>query len=76
MVYVLDYKPDASKDKKAPWQLYHYASALSFRTKVPLNNMRCAWFDEDSYFEYSPAEAKVTAIRKRYGTTRRKRKVN
>jgi len=65
LVYILDYKPGASKDKKAPWQLYHYALALLFRTKVPLSSMRCAWFDEDSYYEYSPSEADVALIKER-----------
>ena len=65
LVYILDYKPNAVKDKKASCQLYHYAIALSFRTRVPLENMRCAWFDQDSYFEYSPSEANVTHDMKR-----------
>jgi len=65
LVYVLDYKPGASRDRKAPWQLYHYASALSFRTKVSLKNIRCAWFDEDSYYEYSPSEANITPVKKK-----------
>lgn len=64
LVYILDYKPDAAKDKKAPRQLYHYAVALSFRTKIPLKSMRCVWFDKHSYFEYSPTEADVTLVKK------------
>ena len=64
LVYVLDYKPGASKDKKAPWQLYHYARALSFRTKIPLEAMRCAWFDENVYYEYNPSWANVTPIQR------------
>jgi len=63
LVYILDYKPGASKDKTAPWQLYHYALALSFRTKMPLKDIRCAWFDKDAYFEYDPAKADVTLIK-------------
>jgi len=59
LVYLVDYKPNAAKDKKAPNQLYHYAKALSYRTKIPLDKIRCAWFDEESYFEYEPASAKV-----------------
>ena len=59
LVYMLDFKPNASKDKKAINQLYHYASALSYRTKVPLDKIRCAWFDEESYYEYAPHNAKV-----------------
>ncbi|MDH7517078.1 MAG: hypothetical protein QHH19_01860 [Candidatus Thermoplasmatota archaeon] len=65
LVYILDYKPGASKDKKAPWQLYHYARALSFRTKIPLQAMRCAWFDENVYYEYSPSEAKIKPVTKK-----------
>jgi len=63
LVYILDYKPDASKEKKAPWQLYHYALALSFRTKISLENIRCAWFDKDAYFEYAPAEADAALLK-------------
>ena len=65
LVYILDYKPGASREKKAPWQLYHYALALSFRTKIPLKNMRCAWFDETVYYEYSPIEASVAPLKKK-----------
>ena len=35
-------------------QLYWYATGLSFRTKIPLDYFRCAWFDSDSYFEFNP----------------------
>lgn len=64
LVYILDYKPGASKDKKASNQLYHYAVALSYRTKIPLDSIRCAWFDEDAYYEYNPAEVDVALITK------------
>ena len=60
-VYVLDYKPDAALDKKAGKQLYHYATALSLRTGIPLRSIRCAWFDEQVYFEYNPASVKVVS---------------
>ncbi len=52
LVYILDYKPNASKDKNAAGQLYHYALALSYRAKLPLDSIRCAWFDKDSYYEF------------------------
>ena len=55
-VYILDYKPDAAKNSKAAGQLYHYALALSFRTKIPMDYIRCAWFDKDDYFEYAPSK--------------------
>lgn len=64
LVYILDYKPSASREKKAPWQLYYYALALSFRTKIPLKSMRCAWFDETVYYEYSPTEASAAPFKK------------
>ena len=64
-LYILDYKPGVSRDKKAPQQLYHYAVALSFRAKIPFERIRCAWFDEKSYFEYSPIDADVTLIKKK-----------
>ncbi len=63
IVYILDYKPDASKDKKATDQLYHYALGLSFRTKTSLEKIRCAWFDKDGYYEYNPSEAKCVIPR-------------
>ena len=62
-VYILDYKPHASKDKKAASQLYHYAVALSFRAKVPFEHIRCGWFDSQSYFEFSPKDAKASLIK-------------
>lgn len=57
-VYILDFKPGASKDKKAAGQLYHYALALSFRAKIPFENIRCAWFDKDDYFEFNPLKSR------------------
>ena len=53
-VYILDYKPNAKKDKKASSQLFYYAKALSYRTKISLDKIVCAWFDKDSYFEFRP----------------------
>lgn len=60
-VYILDFKPGARKEnrRKVASQLYLYASGLSFRTSIPLEKMRCAWFDDKVYYEFSPAEAKV-----------------
>lgn len=54
-VYVLDYKPDASK-VDAVSQLFVYALALSVRTGIWLRNFRCAWFDENGYYEFSPSD--------------------
>lgn len=57
-IYLLDYKPNASKEnrQKVISQLFSYALALSLRTNVWLRNFRCAWFDQDNYFEFNPNE--------------------
>jgi len=62
-VVILDYKPGADRDRKAAQQLYHYAVALSFRGKVPFERIRCAWFDENQYFEYNPKLASAKLIK-------------
>ena len=56
MIYVLDFKPEASKENldKVVSQLFVYALALSVRTGVWLRNFRCAWFDEEGYYEFNP----------------------
>lgn len=53
-LHILDYKPNAKKEKHAHVQLTIYALALSRRTKLPLKNFKCAWFDEHDYFEFFP----------------------
>jgi ATP-dependent exoDNAse (exonuclease V) beta subunit len=60
-VYILDYKPDAAreKDDRVASQLYLYALGLSFRASIPLSRIRCAWFDDTSYFEFEPIKAQV-----------------
>ena len=72
-VYILDYKPGAGKDKKAAGQLYHYALALSFRTRIPLKQFRCAWFDQEYYFEYDPTKADVKPIETNILSNKKKR---
>ena len=63
MVYILDYKPSAARERKAAQQLYHYAVALGFRAKIPFERIRCAWFDEEVYFEFSPSDAVVKLVK-------------
>ncbi len=60
-IYVLDYKPGAAKLKQegVVGQIYLYARGLSFRTGLPLSNFRCAWFDEEAYFEFDPSKARL-----------------
>jgi transposase-like protein len=58
-IWILDYKPGAAREKKAKTQLYLYALALSFRTRIPLREFRCAWFDDNVYYEFNPVEVKI-----------------
>lgn len=55
-IFILDYKPEAIKENKEKTitQLNLYALALSFRTKIPLNNFVCAYFDQNDYLEFRP----------------------
>jgi PD-(D/E)XK nuclease superfamily len=51
-LHILDYKPDARKEKHAVTQLTIYALALSRRTGLLVKAFKCAWFDERDYFEF------------------------
>src|SRR2546426_12760046 len=51
-MHILDYKPEAKKERHAHVQLTIYALALSRRTNLPLKLFKCAWFDEFDYFEF------------------------
>ena len=53
-LHILDYKPEAAKEKHAVTQLTIYALALSRPTGLPVEAFKCAWFDERDYFEFFP----------------------
>ena len=53
MCHLLDYKPDAAKEKPIE-QLTWYALALSRLTGLRLYEFKCGWFDEKDYFEFYP----------------------
>lgn len=53
MIHILDYKPGAKKVKPIE-QLALYALALSRRTGLRLYHFKCAWFDDEDYFEFYP----------------------
>jgi hypothetical protein len=53
-LHILDYKPEARKERHAVTQLTIYALALSRRTGLPVKAFKCAWFDERDYCEFSP----------------------
>lgn len=56
LIHILDYKPEASK-VNAVEQLTIYALALASRTKLAVKDFKCAWFDENNYFEFFPLHA-------------------
>jgi hypothetical protein len=53
LVHILDFKPNARKEKPYT-QLMIYAMALSRLTGLRLLDFKCAWFDENNYFEFFP----------------------
>ena len=53
IVHIMDFKPSAKKYKPIE-QLTIYALALSRLTGLRLHSFKCAWFDEDDYFEFFP----------------------
>ena len=56
LIYILDYKPEAERIKPIE-QLTVYALALAARTKIPVKDFKCAWFDERNYYEFFPLKA-------------------
>jgi len=67
-IYVLDFKPEAKYEnkQKVASQLYLYARGLSYRTRINLKYFRCAWFDENDYYEFSPSDVKISESSKLY----------
>ena len=64
-LHVLDYKPEARKEKHAHAQLTIYALALARRIGLPLKAFKCAWFDEHDYFEFYPLQGVYVGVEKR-----------
>ena len=56
LLHILDYKPEAEKQNPVE-QLAIYALALSRKLNLPLYYFKCAWFDENNYFEFFPLHA-------------------
>lgn len=69
MIHIMDYKPSAKKVKPIE-QLTIYALALSRLTTLRLFHFKCAWFDEEDYFEFFPLHV-VYKVKKRAGKTPR-----
>lgn len=70
MVHILDYKPNASKEKPIE-QLTWYALALSRLTGLRLFEFKCAWFDDKDFYEFYPLH-----IVKKLQAKKRARKVH
>jgi len=65
-IHILDYKPSASKAKPVD-QLTLYALALARLTGLRLFHFKCAWFDEEDYFEFYPLHIVYKKKRKKLG---------
>jgi transposase-like protein len=59
-IYILDYKPNITSNgqksiiQQTMTQLTLYAIALSFRANVSLKDIRCAFFNQNDYYEFKP----------------------
>lgn len=53
-VWIWDYKPGAAKEKWAATQLNTYATMLSVRTGIPIEQMKCGYFDSDTCYVFNP----------------------
>ena len=64
LLHILDYKPEA-KSQNPIEQLTIYALALSRKLNLPLYYFKCAWFDEEYYFEFFPLHAVYEKYKKK-----------
>jgi len=55
-IWIWDYKPNAQREKFAAAQVYLYARMLSERTKIPLKEFRCGYFDHLFAYLFEPEE--------------------
>ena len=63
-IHIMDYKPNAAKERPIE-QLTLYALAMSRLTGLRLFHFKCAWFDENDYFEFFPLHVVYKRKRKR-----------
>ena len=61
-VWIWDYKPRASEEEFASTQVFFYALMLSKRTNIPIEDIRCGYFDEKHAFLFKP-DLKLINIR-------------
>lgn len=55
-VWIWDYKPCSQNEKYASTQVFFYAVMLSKRAGIPLENLRCGYFDSNYAFMFKPEE--------------------
>lgn len=53
-IWIWDFKPKAHKEKYADMQVLMYATILSHRTNIPLDEFRCGYFDENTSYVFKP----------------------
>lgn len=59
-IWILDYKPNAAREKYAATQIFFYALMLSKRTNIPLENFRCGYFDSLNCYLFKPEDCKLS----------------
>ncbi len=64
LVWVWDYKPKAHKEEFASTQVYFYALMLSKRANIPLERIRCGYFDDTSTYVFKPEENFIKELSK------------
>jgi len=74
-IYIMDYKPSAKKEKPIE-QLTLYALALSRLTGIRLYHFKCAWFDENNYYEFFPLHVVYKLKKKRKRMPREQTKLS
>lgn len=53
-IWIWDYKPNAEMERFAKTQVYFYALMMSLRTKIPLKEFRCGYFNENVAYTFKP----------------------
>ena len=60
LIHILDYKPEADKNsisESTVKQLSIYALSLASKTKLAVKDFKCAFFNENFYYEFFPLHA-------------------
>ena len=60
-IWVWDYKPRAIEEKYAATQIYFYSLMLSNRTGIPLERIKCGYFDDRHTFVFDPNSVSLDA---------------